>query len=66
MDNEIEGLPDYFKTVFGMFPRLITLDNKNKDGKEVDPVTELEENESFSDDDDEIAEDEPAPEDDEN
>lgn len=37
-DNDIEKLPDYFKTVFNLFPALKSLDNKNKEGVEMDAI----------------------------
>jgi Leucine-rich repeat (LRR) protein len=37
-DNDIESLPDYFKTVFKTFPQLKSLDNKDKNGKEIEPA----------------------------
>ena len=36
LDNDIEGLPDYFKLIFETFPKLKYLDNKDREGNEVE------------------------------
>lgn len=36
LDNEIEGLPDYFKLIFETFPKLQYLDNKDREGNDVE------------------------------
>lgn len=48
-DNDIEKLPDYFKTIFKVFPKLKALDNKDKDGKELDTMDDEEDEELYND-----------------
>ena len=50
-DNDVEKLPGYFKQVFGMFGNLQALDNKDKEGNEVDMGDSLEDEEEDDDED---------------